>query len=77
MSRHVIRKGLLVLALSLGVCLLLSPAAAVAHEAWVLSPQEMEKLNAEPLPPIFTHLNAINVSMYVGTLLFLMGWIMF
>ena len=75
MSRQVIRKGLLVLALSLGICLLLSSVAALAHEAWVLSPEEMEKLNAEPLPPIFTRLNAINVSMYLGTLLVLVGWI--
>ena len=72
---QVLRRGLIALALSLGVSLFLCPLAAVAHEAWVLTPQEVAALNAKPLPPIFTHLNAINVSMYVGTLLFLVGWI--
>jgi len=55
--------------------LLLAPLGAFAHEAWVLTPEEMAKFNAQPLPPIFTTLNAVNVSMYVGTLLFLVGWI--
>ncbi|TMQ28366.1 MAG: cyclic nucleotide-binding domain-containing protein [Candidatus Rokuibacteriota bacterium] len=74
LPRAVIRKGGFALALSLGVGLLVA-AAAVAHEAWVLSPEAMATLNGQPLPAIFTQFNAVNVSMYVGTLLFLVGWI--
>src|SRR5436309_11112855 len=75
MSRQAIRKAALALGLSLAACLLLFPVAALAHEAWVLTPQQVASRNAEPLPLIFTNLNATNVSMYVGTLLVLVGWI--
>jgi NADH dehydrogenase FAD-containing subunit/uncharacterized membrane protein YphA (DoxX/SURF4 family) len=55
--------------------LLLMTGGAVAHEAWVLSPEKIAALNAKPLPEIFTTLNATNISMYLITVLFLVGWI--
>lgn len=74
MSRHVIRNAAFALVL-FGVCLLLLPFPTVAHEAWVLTQQEMAEWNAKPLPEIFTTLNAVNISMHLITLLFLVGWI--
>jgi len=53
----------------------LSPAGVLAHEAWVLTPEQMSEWNAKPMPEVFTTVNAVNVSMYVFTILFLVGWI--
>jgi len=55
--------------------LVLVPGATLAHEAWVLSPQEIGEWNAKPLPEIFATVNAWNMSMCLMTLLFLAGWI--
>jgi NADH dehydrogenase FAD-containing subunit/uncharacterized membrane protein YphA (DoxX/SURF4 family) len=70
-----VRNAAFLLFAVLVLLLMLPPAGAVAHEAWVLPPQQQAELSAKPLPPIFTHLNAVNVSMYLGTLVFLLGWI--
>jgi NADH dehydrogenase FAD-containing subunit/uncharacterized membrane protein YphA (DoxX/SURF4 family) len=56
--------------------LLLAPPSALAHEQWVLSAKEMAEWNAKPLPEIFTHPTATNISMVTVTLLFLSGWIL-
>jgi NADH dehydrogenase FAD-containing subunit/uncharacterized membrane protein YphA (DoxX/SURF4 family) len=70
-----VRNATFLLFALLALLWMLLPPGALAHEAWVLSPQEQAELSAKPLPPIFTHLNAVNVSMYLGTLIFLLGWI--
>jgi NADH dehydrogenase FAD-containing subunit len=56
--------------------MVLSPLRVMAHESWVLTPQEMAEWNAKPLPEIFAHFNATNISMLTFTILFLVGWIM-
>ncbi len=55
--------------------LLLLSEGAMAHEAWFLTPEEMAAANARPKPEIFTTLNSTNISILVGSALFLFGWI--
>lgn len=71
-----IRKRVFLLSIFLFFLLLLYPPRLMAHESWVLTPKEMAELNAKPMPEIFTHLNATNISMYVLTTLFLVGWVL-
>ncbi|MGB0034063.1 MAG: hypothetical protein WBP79_01150, partial [Candidatus Acidiferrales bacterium] len=68
------RKAALAL-LSFYVLLLLFPLITEAHEKWVLSPQQVVALNAQPRPYIFTHLTPISLSLYAFTLLVMAGWI--
>ena len=63
----------------LGILLLLAfllPHGALAHEAWVLSPEQIAQWNAKPKPEIFTQLNGTNVLMVLSTAIFLVGWIL-
>ena len=56
--------------------LLLTPLGAMGHESWILTPEEMVNWNSRPKPAIFTEFNAVNISMYVFTAFFLVGWIL-
>ncbi len=56
--------------------LLLVPAAELwAHERWILTPGQIQAWNARPLPDLYTHLTALNVTMITGFALFTVGWI--
>ncbi len=55
---------------------LLLPHGVLAHEAWVLSPEQIAEWNAKPKPEIFTQLNGTNLLMVLSTALFLVGWIL-
>ncbi len=56
---------------------LLSPllwaSAAMAHELWVLTPEQATQWNARPKPEIFTELNATSLSVYLVATLCLVG----
>ena len=52
----------------------LAPQEVIAHESWVLTPEEIADWNSRPKPEMFTSFNAINISMYLFTALFLVGW---
>jgi len=69
------RKNRFTILVSLFLVLLLFPIIASAHEKWVLTPQQLAELNAQPRPYIFTHLTPVNLSMFAFTLLFMVGWI--
>ncbi len=76
-SKFVIQKSFLFFLLCLPLLLLLLlPDGVMAHESWVLTPDEIAEANARPKPEIFTTFNAVNVSMLVLTILFLVGWIL-
>jgi NADH dehydrogenase FAD-containing subunit len=69
------RKNGLIAFLSLAITLLLFPILTIAHEKWVLTPEQINQLNAQPRPYIFTHLTPVNMAMYAFILLFMLGWI--
>ena len=54
----------------------LTPAAAAAHEAWLLTPEEVLALNAEPKPELFTHLSLTNVAMMSLAAVAVVGWVL-
>ncbi len=58
--------------LSLLSSLLWAPAA-MAHELWVLTPEQATQWNARPKPEIFTQLNATSLSIYLLAALCLVG----
>src|SRR5215813_2791336 len=68
-------KGSLIISYLLLFLFLLFPIALQAHENWVLTPQQIGELNAQPRPYIFTHLTGINISMLLITAVCLVGWI--
>ena len=52
---------------------LLWAPAAMAHELWVLTPEQATQWNARPKPEIFTQLNATSLSIYLLAALCLVG----
>jgi uncharacterized membrane protein YphA (DoxX/SURF4 family) len=63
--------------LILSLMVVLSPlvwaSAVMAHELWVLTPEQASQWNARPKPEIFTQLNATSVSIYLLVALCLVG----
>lgn len=63
--------------LILSLLFLLSPllgaSAAMAHELWVLTPEQAMQWNARPKPEIFTQLNLTSLSIYMLAALCLVG----
>ena len=49
--------------------------SAPAHEKWILTPEEIDKLNWLPKPDIYTHLTTTNVVMVTCFLVFIVGWV--
>src|SRR4051795_1457726 len=41
----------------------LAPRPSLAHEAWILTPEHMAALEAEPRPALFAHLTVANAAM--------------
>lgn len=56
--------------------LLLGESAAMAHELWVLTPEQATQWNARPKPEIFTQFNVTNLSIYLLTALCLVGCVL-
>jgi len=48
---------------------------ALAHERWILSPDQIAELNALPWPKSYSELSALNVTMISLFLLFILGWV--
>ncbi len=63
--------------LTLSLLFVLSPllwvSAAMAHELWVLTPEQAMDWNARPRPEIFTQLNVTSLSIYLLAALCLIG----
>ncbi|MCZ6553710.1 MAG: FAD-dependent oxidoreductase, partial [SAR324 cluster bacterium] len=58
------------------VLLLLAADGAWSHEFWVLTPEQIAEVNAQPVAQIFTEFNATNISMIVVTMVFLVAWVL-
>ena len=48
---------------------------ALAHERWILSPDQIAELNAHPRPKLYYKLSPLNVTMISLFLLFILGWV--
>jgi uncharacterized membrane protein YphA (DoxX/SURF4 family) len=51
----------------------LQPEVSLAHEAWLLTPEEMAARNAQPKPELFTRFDATNLMMTLAAALFTFG----
>jgi uncharacterized membrane protein YphA (DoxX/SURF4 family) len=49
------------------------PAVSLAHEAWLLTPEQILERNAQPKPELFTRLGATNLMMILAAALFTLG----
>ncbi|MBI2882678.1 MAG: DoxX family protein [Candidatus Methylomirabilis oxyfera] len=58
--------------LSLLIPLLLSPGV-MAHEAWILTPEQVAQWSTRPKPEVFTQLNATSAAIYLVTAVALFG----
>ncbi|WP_411726490.1 hypothetical protein [Methyloglobulus sp.] len=47
----------------------------LAHERWILTPDQITEWNAKPMPELYTSISAFNVSLISAFLLFTIGWI--
>jgi hypothetical protein len=56
--------------------ILLMVRTGMAHEAWILTPEQMAEWNAKPKPELFTHLTAANLAMLVTAALAVVGWML-
>src|SRR3954453_780689 len=66
------------LAAVLTLVLVVLPAlhgTAVAHEQWILTPEQMQEWNTRPLPDLFTSWSLGNVIPTLAFLAFLAGWV--
>lgn len=59
----------------LAILLLLYPTISFPHEQWFLSAEQINYLNTQPLPDIFTTLNTTNVSILLFTVITIMLWL--
>jgi NADH dehydrogenase FAD-containing subunit/uncharacterized membrane protein YphA (DoxX/SURF4 family) len=48
---------------------------ALAHERWILSPDQIAELKALPWPKLYSKLSPLNVTMISLFLLFILGWV--
>jgi hypothetical protein len=48
---------------------------ALAHERWILSPDQIAAWNAHPWPKLYSELSPLNVTMISLFLLFILGWV--
>jgi NADH dehydrogenase FAD-containing subunit/class 3 adenylate cyclase/uncharacterized membrane protein YphA (DoxX/SURF4 family) len=55
--------------------LLLSSSLVLAHETWILTPEQIDHWNAQDLPDIFTRFSTLNVLMISAFLVFIIGWV--
>jgi uncharacterized membrane protein YphA (DoxX/SURF4 family) len=66
-----LRFFLLLLCFLLLFCL--RPEASLAHEAWLLTPEQIAARNAQPRPELFTRFGATNLMMTLAAALFTLG----
>lgn len=52
------------------------PDVASAHEAWVLTPEEMAEWNARPLPDLFIHLSWKNIALSLAGIGVVVAWLL-
>jgi len=57
------------------VAIILITDQALAHERWILSPNQIAELNGQPRPKLYSELSALNVTMISLFLLFILGWV--
>ncbi|PTN11821.1 BLUF domain-containing protein [Nitrosomonas aestuarii] len=55
--------------------LLVFSSAVLAHETWILTPEQIDYWNAQKLPDIFTQVSSLNVLMISAFLAFIIGWV--
>ena len=48
---------------------------ALAHERWILSPDQIAEWNGHPRPKLYSELSPLNVTMISLFLLFILGWV--
>lgn len=63
----------LILSLIVVLSLLLWASATMAHELWVLTPEQASQWNGRPKPEIFTQLTVTSLSIYLSAALCLVG----
>jgi uncharacterized membrane protein YphA (DoxX/SURF4 family) len=51
----------------------LRPEFSLAHEAWLLTPEQIAARNAQPKPELFTRFGATNLMMILAAVLFTLG----
>ncbi len=47
----------------------------MAHERWILSPEQISQWNSQVRPLLFSNLSPLNLMMISGFLLFIVGWV--
>jgi hypothetical protein len=47
----------------------------LAHEQWILTPEQVVEWNARPLPALYTTWSARNVTLILVFSLFVIGWV--
>ena len=47
----------------------------LAHERWILSPDQIAELNVQPRPKLYSELSPLNMTMISLFLLFILGWV--
>jgi hypothetical protein len=57
------------------VAIILITDQALAHERWILSPNQIAELNAQPRPKLYSKLSPLYVTMVSLFLLFILGWV--
>lgn len=62
----------LMVALSLASLL---PGTVLAHEAWLLTPDQIARLNTQPRPELFTRVSATNAAMLAAAVAGIVGWL--
>ncbi len=67
--------GFVALPVLVPIMLLVLQGVAVAHEQWILTPQQMAEWDAKPLPALFTTLSLANVLPVLIFLAFLACWV--
>ncbi len=55
--------------------LLVFSDAVLAHERWILSPEQIQHWNALPRPELFSRLSPLNLAMISAFLVFIVGWV--
>ena len=49
--------------------------AVLAHERWILSPEQIQYWNSQQHPALFSHFSPLNVSMISAFSFFIVGWV--
>lgn len=73
---HILRRWWPQISVLLGfAAIFLIAGPALGHERWILSPDQIAELNAQPRPKLFSELSSLNATMISLFLLFILGWV--